>query len=48
MMKFSDQIYELSRNGHSSDKNIYALLRDEFKKWDSRLRSTEESCESKC
>ncbi|XP_051719794.1 interferon-induced GTP-binding protein Mx-like isoform X1 [Ctenopharyngodon idella] len=43
IMEFSDQIYELSRNGHSRDKNIYALLGDEFKKWDSRLRSTEES-----
>ncbi|KAG1927673.1 interferon-induced GTP-binding protein Mx-like [Pimephales promelas] len=43
ILEFSDKINELSRTGHSSDKNIYALLRDEFKKWDTRLRSTEES-----
>ncbi|XDV25693.1 hypothetical protein PO909_029566, partial [Leuciscus waleckii] len=43
ILEFSDQINELSRTGHSRGTNIYALLRAEFKKWDTRLRSTEES-----
>lgn len=45
ILEFSDQINELSRTGHSKDKNIYICLRPVFKKWDSYLRSTEVSCE---
>ncbi|XP_056118546.1 interferon-induced GTP-binding protein Mx [Rhinichthys klamathensis goyatoka] len=41
IMKFSDQIYEMSRTGHLRDKNIHALLRPVFKKWDNYLRGTE-------
>ncbi|TRY85138.1 hypothetical protein DNTS_006337, partial [Danionella cerebrum] len=41
ILMFSDQINELSRTGHSSDGNIYTVLRPVFKKWDSHLRSTE-------
>uniref|UniRef100_A0A8C1EY09 Uncharacterized protein n=1 Tax=Cyprinus carpio carpio TaxID=630221 RepID=A0A8C1EY09_CYPCA len=44
---FSDQINELSITGHSKDKNIYALLRPEFKKWDMYLRGTEVSFTAK-
>lgn len=43
ILEFSDQINELSRTGHSKDKNIYICLRPVFKKWDSYLRSTEVS-----
>ncbi|CAM4556480.1 unnamed protein product [Leuciscus chuanchicus] len=42
-MEFSDQISELSRTGHLKDKNIHALLRPVFKKWDIYLRGTEVS-----
>uniref|UniRef100_A0A672LHQ0 Interferon-induced GTP-binding protein Mx1-like n=1 Tax=Sinocyclocheilus grahami TaxID=75366 RepID=A0A672LHQ0_SINGR len=45
ILEFSDQINELSRTGHSKDKNIYISLRPVFKKWDIYLRSTEVSCE---
>ncbi|XP_048017805.1 interferon-induced GTP-binding protein Mx-like [Megalobrama amblycephala] len=41
IMDFSNQINELSRTGHSKEKNIHALLRPEFKKWDMYLRGTE-------
>ncbi|ROI16086.1 Interferon-induced GTP-binding protein Mx, partial [Anabarilius grahami] len=41
IMDFSNQINELSRTGHSKEKNIHALLRPEFKKWDIYLRGTE-------
>ncbi|XP_026117659.1 interferon-induced GTP-binding protein Mx1-like [Carassius auratus] len=47
IMEFSDQINELIRTGHSKDKNIYALLRLEFKKWDMYLRGTEVSFTAK-
>jgi len=47
-MKFSDQIYDMSRTGNLSDKNIHALLRPVFKKWDNYLRGTEISCKSRC
>ncbi|XP_077065158.1 interferon-induced GTP-binding protein Mx-like [Siphateles boraxobius] len=40
-MEFSDQINELSRTGHLRDKNVHALLRPVFKKWDIYLRGTE-------
>ncbi|XP_048017704.1 interferon-induced GTP-binding protein Mx-like [Megalobrama amblycephala] len=43
IIEFSDQINELSRTGHSKEKNIHALLRPVFKKWDVYLRSTEAS-----
>uniref|UniRef100_A0A671L3L1 Interferon-induced GTP-binding protein Mx3-like n=1 Tax=Sinocyclocheilus anshuiensis TaxID=1608454 RepID=A0A671L3L1_9TELE len=43
ILVFSDQINELSRTGHSKDKNIYISLRPIFKKWDIYLRSTEVS-----
>ncbi|KAI2655944.1 Interferon-induced GTP-binding protein Mx [Labeo rohita] len=43
IMEFSDQIHELSRTGHSKDRNIHALLRPEFKNWDNYLRNTEKS-----
>ncbi|XP_016117444.1 interferon-induced GTP-binding protein Mx1-like [Sinocyclocheilus grahami] len=43
ILEFSDQINELSRTGHSKDKNIYISLRPVFKKWDIYLRSTEVS-----
>ncbi|XDV31671.1 hypothetical protein PO909_002634, partial [Leuciscus waleckii] len=43
IMEFSDQINELSRTGHLKDKNIHALLRPVFKKWDIYLRGTEVS-----
>ncbi|KAL1260063.1 hypothetical protein QQF64_007890 [Cirrhinus molitorella] len=43
IIKFNDQISDLSRTGHSKDRNIYALLRPEFKKWDIYLRATEVS-----
>uniref|UniRef100_A0A671L4H3 Interferon-induced GTP-binding protein Mx3-like n=1 Tax=Sinocyclocheilus anshuiensis TaxID=1608454 RepID=A0A671L4H3_9TELE len=38
ILVFSDQINELSRTGHSKDKNIYISLRPIFKKWDIYLR----------
>lgn len=41
ILNFSDQINELSRTGHSQDKNLYTLLRPVFRKWDNHLRSTE-------
>ncbi|XP_050985742.1 interferon-induced GTP-binding protein Mx1-like [Labeo rohita] len=41
IIKFSDQINELCITGHSKDRNIFALLRPEFKKWDTYLRGTE-------
>ncbi|XP_052472161.1 interferon-induced GTP-binding protein Mx [Carassius gibelio] len=42
IIRFNDQIDELSRTGHSKDRNIYALLHPVFKKWDIHLRETEE------
>ncbi|XP_067306846.1 interferon-induced GTP-binding protein Mx, partial [Pseudorasbora parva] len=47
IMEFSDQIDELSRTGHSKEKNMYTLLRPAFKKWDAYLRSTEVSFKQK-
>ncbi|XP_051536021.1 interferon-induced GTP-binding protein Mx [Myxocyprinus asiaticus] len=47
IMKFSNQIHELSRTGRSKNKNIYALLRPVFKKWDVYLRGTEVSFTAK-
>ncbi|KAK9962660.1 hypothetical protein ABG768_008014 [Culter alburnus] len=41
IMEFSDQINELGKTGHSKEKNIHALLRPVFKKWDIYLRGTE-------
>lgn len=46
-MEFSDQINELSRTGHSKDRNIHALIHPVFKNWDKYLRGTEESCKSR-
>ncbi|KAK7172214.1 hypothetical protein R3I93_004504 [Phoxinus phoxinus] len=43
IMEFTDQIYEMSRTGHLRDKNVHALLRPVFKKWDIYLRGTEVS-----
>ncbi|XP_026108857.1 interferon-induced GTP-binding protein Mx-like, partial [Carassius auratus] len=47
IMEFSDQINELSRTGHSKDRNIHALIHPVFKNWDNYLRSTEESFTTK-
>ncbi|XP_050985743.1 interferon-induced GTP-binding protein Mx [Labeo rohita] len=47
IIEFSDQIDELSRTGHSKNRNIHALLRPVFKKWDSCLRDTEVSFNAK-
>ncbi|XP_043114102.1 interferon-induced GTP-binding protein Mx1-like [Puntigrus tetrazona] len=47
ILEFSDQIDELSRTGHSKGKNIYALLRPVFKKWDNHLSDTKDSFETK-
>uniref|UniRef100_A0A8C2BRX7 Myxovirus (influenza virus) resistance F n=1 Tax=Cyprinus carpio TaxID=7962 RepID=A0A8C2BRX7_CYPCA len=44
IIEFNDQIDELSRTGHSKGRNMHALLRPVFKKWDSTLRETEVSC----
>uniref|UniRef100_A0A8C1LR27 Myxovirus (influenza virus) resistance F n=1 Tax=Cyprinus carpio TaxID=7962 RepID=A0A8C1LR27_CYPCA len=40
IMEFSDQINELSRTGHSKDRNIHALIHPVFKNWDNYLRVT--------
>ncbi|XP_050958922.1 interferon-induced GTP-binding protein Mx-like [Labeo rohita] len=47
IIKFSDQISELSKTGQSKNMNLHALLRPVFKKWDSRLRDTEGSFNAK-
>uniref|UniRef100_A0A673FIX6 Interferon-induced GTP-binding protein Mx1-like n=1 Tax=Sinocyclocheilus rhinocerous TaxID=307959 RepID=A0A673FIX6_9TELE len=40
IMEFSDQINELSRTGHSKDRNIHALIHPVFKNWDNYLITT--------
>uniref|UniRef100_A0A8C2BMP5 Myxovirus (influenza virus) resistance F n=1 Tax=Cyprinus carpio TaxID=7962 RepID=A0A8C2BMP5_CYPCA len=47
LSEFNDQIDELSRTGHSKGRNMHALLRPVFKKWDSTLRETEVSFNAK-
>uniref|UniRef100_A0A673FR81 Interferon-induced GTP-binding protein Mx1-like n=1 Tax=Sinocyclocheilus rhinocerous TaxID=307959 RepID=A0A673FR81_9TELE len=46
-VRFSDQINELSRTGHSKDRNIHALIHPVFKNWDNYLSGTEESFTTK-
>uniref|UniRef100_A0A8C2BMW5 Myxovirus (influenza virus) resistance F n=1 Tax=Cyprinus carpio TaxID=7962 RepID=A0A8C2BMW5_CYPCA len=43
-LKKYDQAQRINRTGHSKGRNMHALLRPVFKKWDSTLRETEVSC----